>query len=136
MSFRFPSFVLVVTQFASLNQLRYTLLFDYTITSFLWIILLMSFAGVSSETIGTVYAHIISSAIRCYPMYVYFDRDPWFGLCHSMAVSSWVRSHHSISSLLSFVGAADVFCARYAFGLPLLFQLLYDRGLFGGILKW
>src|SRR5690349_7400320 len=31
---------------------RYTLLFDYTITSFLWIIILMSVAGVSSETIG------------------------------------------------------------------------------------
>jgi hypothetical protein len=90
--------------------LRYTLLFDYTITSFLWIILLMSIAGVSSEKIGkssfdsgTLPTDFL---LRC------------VGILGSVYAIPWL------------------FHLGYAFGLPLLFQLIYERGLIWGTLKW
>lgn len=77
--------------FGSIGHYLYTLLFDYAITSFLWVMLLMGITQVTSEKIG-----ILGSVYAI----------PW------------------------------IFHLGFAFGLPLLFQLVHDKGLFSGTKKW
>jgi hypothetical protein len=77
--------------FGSIGHFLFTLLFDYAITSFLWVIMLMAMTDLQSEEVG-----ILGSVYAI----------PW------------------------------IFHLGFAFGLPLLFQLVKDMGLFSGFFKW
>lgn len=88
---KLPSQRAISILFGSLGHYFYTLLFDWTIELFVWILIVMSVSGINSERIG-----ILGSVYAI----------PW------------------------------LFHLGYAFGFPLLLQLIYTQGIMVGLFKW